>query len=38
MAPAILAIGGGNYTVLYAFAGIFAIIGAVAILPVRAVR
>jgi MFS family permease len=37
-APAILAIGGGNYTVLYAFAGIFAIIGAVAILPVRAVR
>ncbi|MDQ6945474.1 MAG: MFS transporter [Actinomycetota bacterium] len=37
-APAILAIGGGNYGVLYAFAGICAIIGAVAILPVRGVR
>ena len=37
-APAILAIGGGNYGVLYAAAGIFAIIGAVAILPVRGVR
>ena len=37
-APAILAIGGGNYSVLYAAAGIFAIIGAVAILPVRGVR
>jgi MFS family permease len=37
-APAILAIGGGNYSVLYAFAGICAIIGAVAILPVRGVR
>ena len=33
-APAILAIGSGNYGVLYAVAGIFAIIGAVAILPV----
>jgi MFS family permease len=31
-------IGGGNYGVLYAAAGIFAIIGAVAILPVRGVR
>jgi MFS family permease len=37
-APAILAIGGGNYGMLYAAAGIFAIIGAVAILPVRGVR
>src|SRR5207245_7140663 len=37
-APAILAIGGGNYGVLYASAGICAIIGAVAILPVRGVR
>jgi MFS family permease len=37
-APIILAIGGGNYGVLYAFAGICAIIGAVAILPVRGVR
>jgi len=37
-APAILAIGGGNYGVLYAAAGICAIIGAVAILPVRGVR
>ncbi|HEY4872452.1 MAG TPA: MFS transporter [Candidatus Dormibacteraeota bacterium] len=37
-APAILAIAGGNYGVLYAAAGICAIIGAVAILPVRGVR
>jgi MFS family permease len=37
-APVILAIGGGNFGVLYAAAGIFAIIGAVAILPVRGVR
>ena len=37
-APAILAIGSGNYGVLYAAAGICAIIGAVAILPVRGVR
>jgi MFS family permease len=37
-APIILAIGGGNYGVLYAFAGICAIIGALAILPVRGVR
>jgi len=37
-APVILAIGGGNYGVLYAAAGIFAIIGAVAVLPVRGVR
>jgi len=37
-APVILAIGRGNYGVLYAAAGVFAIIGAVAILPVRGVR
>jgi MFS family permease len=37
-APAILAIGSGNYGVLYAAAGICAIIGAIAILPVRGVR
>ena len=37
-APVILAIGGGNFGVLYAAAGIFAIIGAAAILPVRGVR
>ena len=37
-APVILAIGGGNYGVLYAAAGIFSIVGAVAILPVRGVR
>ena len=37
-APLILSIGGGNYGVLYAAAGIFAIIGAAAILPVRGVR
>ena len=38
IAPAILAIGGGSYGVLYAVAGICAIIGAAAILPVRRVR
>ena len=38
IAPAILAIGGGSYGVLYAFAGVCAIIGAVAILPVKRVR
>jgi MFS family permease len=37
-APVILAIGGGNFGVLYAGAGIFAIMGAVAILRVRGVR
>jgi len=38
IAPAILAIGGGSYGVLYAVGGVCAIIGAVAILPVRGVR
>ena len=38
VAPAILAIGGGSYGVLYAVAGVCAIIGAVTILPVKRVR
>jgi MFS family permease len=38
IAPAILAIGSGSYGVLYAVAGLCAIIGAVAILPVKRVR
>jgi hypothetical protein len=38
IAPAILVIGGGSYGVLYAVAGLCAIIGAFAILPVRRVR
>ncbi|MEP7035462.1 MAG: MFS transporter, partial [Actinomycetota bacterium] len=38
LAPAILAVGGGSYGVLYAVAGGCAIIGAFAILPVRRVR
>ena len=38
IAPAILAIGSGSYGVLYAVAGVCAIIGAVAILPVKGVR
>ena len=38
IAPAILAIGNGSYGVLYAVAGICAIIGAFAILPVKRVR
>jgi MFS family permease len=38
IAPAILAIGGGNYGVLYAVAGVCALLGAFAILPVRSVR
>jgi MFS family permease len=38
IAPAILAIGGGSYGVLYAVAGVCAIIGAVAILRVKGVR
>jgi MFS family permease len=38
IAPAILAMGGGSYGVLYAIAGVCAILGAVAILPVRRVR
>ncbi len=38
IAPAILAIGGGSYGVLYMVAGLCAIFGAVAILPVKRVR
>ena len=38
LAPAVLAIGGGSYGVLYAVAGVCAVVGAVAILPVRRVR
>ncbi len=38
LAPAILAIGSGSYSVLYAVAGVAALLSAVAILPVRKVR
>jgi MFS family permease len=38
LAPAILAAGGGSYGVLYAVAGVCAILGAAAILRVRGVR
>jgi MFS family permease len=38
IAPVILAIGGGSYAVLYAVAGVSAIVGAATILPVKRVR
>ena len=38
IAPVILALGSGSYGVLYAVAGACAIIGALAILPVKRVR
>jgi hypothetical protein len=38
IAPAILAFGNGSYGVLYAVAGVWAILAAVAILPVQGVR
>jgi MFS family permease len=38
IAPAVLAAGGGSYSVLYTVAGLCAVIGAFAILPVRRVR
>ena len=38
IAPTILATSGGSYGVLYAVAGVCAILGAVAILPVKRVR
>jgi MFS family permease len=38
IAPAVLAIGGGSYGVLYGVAGVCAIVGAFAILPVKRVR
>jgi MFS family permease len=38
VAPAILAMGDGSYGVLYSLAGVCAVIGAFAILPVRSIR
>lgn len=38
IAPAVLAISGGSYAALYAVAGVIAVVGAFAILPVRRVR
>ena len=38
LAPAILALGGGSYAVLYTVAGACALLGAAAILPVKGVR
>ncbi len=38
VAPAVLAVGGGSYAVLYAVAGFSAVLGAFAIVPVRRVR
>jgi MFS family permease len=38
LAPAILVVGGGSYGVLYAAAGVCALVGAAAILPVHSVR
>jgi MFS family permease len=38
IAPVILALGGGSYGVLYAVAGLCAVIGAFAVLPVKRVR
>ena len=38
IAPAILAVGSGSYGVLYMVAGLCAILGAFAILPVKRVR
>ena len=38
LAPVVLALGGGSYGVLYAFAGVCAILGAAAIAPVKGVR
>ena len=38
VAPAVLAVGNGSYGVLYAVAGVCAVLGAAAILPVRSVR
>ena len=38
IAPAILAVGGGSYGVLYAAAGLCAVVGAFAILPVKRAR
>jgi len=39
IAPAILAVGGGaNYTLLYVVAAVFAVIGGLAVIPIRSVR
>jgi MFS family permease len=38
LAPLVLAVGSGSYRVLYAVAGVCALLGAGAILPVRRVR
>jgi hypothetical protein len=38
IAPAVLTIGGGSYGFLYAVAGVCALVGALAILPVKRVR
>jgi MFS family permease len=38
LAPAVLAVGGGSYGLLYAVAGVSAFLGAAAILPVKRVR
>jgi MFS family permease len=38
LAPAILALGNGSYGVLYAVAGVWAVLGAAAIVPVKGVR
>jgi MFS family permease len=38
IAPAVVAVGGGSYGVLYTVAGFCAVLGAFAILPVRRVR
>ena len=38
IAPAILALGNGSYGVLYAVAGLCAVLGAASILPVKRVR
>jgi MFS family permease len=38
VAPTVLALGGGNYGALFAVAGVCAVCGAAAILPVKRVR
>ena len=38
LAPVVLALGGGSYSVLYGFAGACALLGAAAIVPVKGVR
>jgi hypothetical protein len=38
MAPAVLAVGAGSYQVLYVVAGVFALVAATAVLPVKSAR